>query len=170
MMDRAARQQLYGEVVQRLSGALRAASLYSSAHPSVADHIKALLEAVQRLHRVEPAVLIGFIGGEVIADNTPLIAVTTHRTELIQYMQALGINRLLLERGVTLEEITTFVQAVAKPGQPALSSQDADPSGVVELDFLKLPHLRAGRIPVDVTAGQWGSSAVTIRQVYSGSV
>ena len=164
------RLQRYAEVVQRLSGALRSAVLYSTSHPSVGEHINGLLAAVRHLHQVEPVVLIGFIGGEVIADNTPLIAVTTHRTELIQYMQALGINRLLLERGVTLEEITTFVQAVAKPVQPALSSQDADPSGVVELDFLKLPHLRAGRIPVDVTAGQWGSSAVTIRQVYSGSV
>ena len=39
-----------------------------------------------------------------------------------------------------------------------------------DVDFLKLEHLRAGRIPVDTTAGNWGSSAVTMRQVYSGSV
>jgi len=170
MMDRAGRQQLYGEVVQRLSGALRSASLYSSAHPSVAEHIKALLEAVQRLHHVEAAVLIGFIGGEVIADDAPLIQVTAYRAELIRYMQALGINRVLLERGVTLEEITTFVQAVSKPSHPAYRSQASDSASDVDVDFIKLPHLRAGRIPVDTTAGQWGSSAVTVRQVYSGSI
>jgi len=170
MMDRAARQQLYGEVVQRLSGALRAASLYSSAHPSVAEHIKAVLEAVQRLHRVESAVLIGFIGGEVIADDAPLLAITTYRAELIRYMQALGINRVLLERGVTLEEITTFVQAVSKPSHPAGRSRDTDSVSDGDVDFIKLQHLRAGRIPVDTTTGRWGSSAVTVRQVYSGSI
>jgi putative nucleotidyltransferase with HDIG domain len=170
MMDRAARQQLYGEVVQRLSGALRAASLYSSAHPSVAEHIKALLEAVQRLHRVEPAVLIGFIGGEVIADDAPLLEVTTFRAELIRYMQALGINRVLLEQGVTLEEIATFVRAVSKPSHPAGRSHDTESVSDGDVDFIKLQHLRAGRIPVDTTAGRWGSSAVTMRQVYSGSI
>jgi putative nucleotidyltransferase with HDIG domain len=170
MMDRAGRQHLYAEVVQRLSGALRAASLYSSAHPSVAEHIKALLEAVQRLHHVESAVLIGFIGGEVIADDAPLLAITTYRAELIRYMQALGINRVLLERGVTLEEITTLVQAVSKPSHPAYRSQASDSASDVDVDFIKLPHLRAGRIPVDTTAGRWGSSAVTVRQVYSGSI
>jgi putative nucleotidyltransferase with HDIG domain len=170
MMDRAGRQQLYGEVVQRLSGALRAASLYSSEHPSVAEHIKAVLEAVRRLHRVEPSVLIGFIGGEVIADDAPLIAVTTYRAELIRYMQALGINRVLLERGVTLEEITTFVQAVSNPSHPAVRSHETDSVSDGDVDFIKLQHLRAGRIPVDTTAGRWGSSAVTVRQVYSGSI
>ena len=170
MMDLAGRQQIYGEVVQRLSGALRAASLYSSAHPSVAEHTKALLDAVQRLHCVEPAVLIGFIGGEVIADDAPLLAVTAYRAELIRYMQALGVNRVLLERGVTLQEITAFVQAVSKPSQPARHTPDADPTTDAGVDFIKLPHLRAGRIPVDTTAGRWGSSAVTRRQVYSGSI
>ncbi|MCX6544405.1 MAG: HD-GYP domain-containing protein [Acidobacteria bacterium] len=164
------RLQQYAEVVQRLSGALRSAVLYSISHPSVGEHISGLLAAVHALHQVEPVVLIGFIGGEVIADNTPLLDVTTHRAELIQYMQALGINRLVLDRGVTLDEITTFVQAVVKPVQPGLPGQEADRSGTVDLDFVKLPHLRAGRIPVDVTSGQWGSRAITIRQVYSGSV
>ena len=164
------RLQRYAEVVQRLSGALRSAVLYSTSHPSVGEHVRGLVAAVQHLHQIEPVVLIGFIGGEVIADDTPLLEVTAYRTELIQYMQALGINRLLLERGVTIEEITSFVQAVAKPVLPAPSSQTADSSGAVDIDFLKLRHLRAGRIPVDVTVGKWGSRAVTVRQVYSGSI
>jgi hypothetical protein len=85
--------QIHADIVQRMSGALRAASLYSIAHPSVGEHVRALLEAVERLHRAEGSVLVGFIGGEVIADDTPLLAVTAYRTELIRYMQALGINR-----------------------------------------------------------------------------
>jgi putative nucleotidyltransferase with HDIG domain len=168
MTTREQRLQLYADVVQRLSGALRAANLYSMSHPSVADHIRALLEAVQRLHRVKSSLLIGFIGGEVIADDTPLLTVTAYRAELIRYMQALGINRVLCDRGVTLDELTAFVRSVA---QPASSTLRAGPeSDETDIDFVRLAHIRAGRIPVDTSAGTWGSSAVTMKQVYSGSI
>ncbi len=170
MTDRTARLQVYTEVVQRLSGALRAASLYSIAHPSVAEHVRGLLDAVERIHRTEPSALIGFIGGEVIADDTPLLAVTAYRTELIRYMQALGINRVLLDRGVTLDELTAFVQAVSHPAPSALRKAEDGVSGDDDVDFLRLDHLRAGRIPVDTTAGNWGSSAAQMRQIYSGSI
>lgn len=165
MMDRTTRLKHYADVVQRLSGALRAASLYRIAHPSVDEHVRALLDAVQRLHKVEPSVLIGLIGGEVIADDTPLLAMTSYRAEFIRYMQALGINRILVNRGITLEELREFVRAAS---EPAARAENA--GGEADVDFLKLEHLRAGRIPVDTTAGNWGSSAVTMRQVYSGSV
>jgi len=170
MIDRAQRMRLYADIVQRMSGALRAASLYSSTHPSVAEHVRALLDTVQRLHRIESPVLVGFIGGEVIADDTPLLAVTAYRTELIRYMQALGINRVLFERGVTLEELTEFVRAVSQPSPAALRGGDAAAGAEVELDFIRLAHIRAGRIPVDTSEGNWGSRAVTLKQVYSGSI
>ncbi|HOQ59339.1 MAG TPA: HD-GYP domain-containing protein [Vicinamibacterales bacterium] len=169
-IDRAARLAVYTDIVQRLSGALRAASLYSIAHPTVAEHVRGLLEALERIHRAEATVLIGFIGGEVIADDTPLLAVTAYRTELVRYMQALGINRVLVERGVTLDELTAFVQAVSHPSPAALRRLEEGGQEAEDTDFLRLDHLRAGRIPVDTTAGSWGSSAVRIRQLYSGSI
>jgi putative nucleotidyltransferase with HDIG domain len=170
MTAREQRLQLYTDIVQRMSGALRAANLYSMTHPSVGEHARALLDAVQRLHGAESSVLVGFIGGEVIADDTPLLTVTAYRTELIRYMQALGINRVLFERGVTLEEISEFVRTVAQPSASALRA-GGDAQGVeADLDFLRLAHIRAGRIPVDTSAGNWGSSAVTFKQVYSGSI
>jgi putative nucleotidyltransferase with HDIG domain len=153
-----------------MSGALRAANLYSTAHPSVGEHVRALLDAVQRLHASESSVLIGFIGGEDIADDTPLLAVTAYRAELIRYMQALGINRVLIDRGVTLEEVTEFVRAVSQPSPSALRAGAEAQGSEADVDFLRLAHVRAGRIPVDTSAGNWGSSAVTMKQVYSGSI
>jgi putative nucleotidyltransferase with HDIG domain len=170
MTDRAQRMRLYADIVQRMSGALRAATLYSIAHPSVGEHVRALLETVKRLHRTESPVLVGFIGGEVIANDTPLLAVTAYRAELIRYMQALGINRVLFERGVTLEELTEFVRAVSQPAPAALRGGDGAPDGQADVDFIHLAHVRAGRIPVDTSEGKWGSSAVTLKQVYSGSI
>jgi len=169
MTAREQRLQFYADIVQRLSGALRAANLYSMDHPSVAEHVRGLLQAVQRLHRLDASPLIGFIGGEVIADDTPLLAVTAYRAELIRYMQALGLNRILFERGITLDELNEFVRAVVRPAPSALRGA-GDQGAEADIDFVRLPHLRAGRIPVDTSAGKWGSSAVTMKQVYSGSI
>lgn len=165
MTDRTTRLGYYADVVQRLSGALRAASLYSITHPSVDEHVRALLDAVQRLHKTESTVLIGLVGGELIADDTPLLAMTPYRAEFIRYLQALGVNRIVLTRGIALDELRAFVRAASQPGPRAEASGDE-----ADIDFLKLAHLRAGRIPVDTTTGSWGTSAVTLRQVYSGSV
>ena len=133
MMDRTTRLGYYADIVQRLSSALRAASLYSLEHPSVDDHVRALFDAVRRLHEVEPSVLIGLVGGEVIADDTPLLAMTSYRAEFIRYMQALGINRVLLNRGVTLEELRAFVRAASQPG-----TRSENTGAEVDVDFLKL--------------------------------
>jgi putative nucleotidyltransferase with HDIG domain len=170
MIERTARLQTYTDIVQRLSGALRAASLYSISHPSVGEHVRGLLDAIERIHKTEPSALIGFIGGEVIADDTPLLAVTAYRAELIQYMQALGINRVLLERGVTLGELTAFIQAVSNPSPDAIRRSENAPEAGADIDFLHLEHLRAGRIPVERSVGSWGSRSAQIRQVYSGSI
>jgi len=71
---------------------------------------------------------------------------------------------------VTLDELTAFVEAVSHPSASAVRRLEERGDDNEHLDFLRLDHLRAGRIPVDTTAGSWGSSAVRIRQVYSGSI
>lgn len=172
----------YEEIVQRLGGALRAARLYSPTHPSVGEHVHALVEAVRELQGSRSVVLLGFVGGEVIADDTLLVRATATRGDLAREMQALGIHRLLFERGVTRDEVATFVREVASRKErphnegravAAHSSDDLNApkeAAEVQVDFLALPHLRAGRIPVDVTAGRSGSGALGVRRVYSDSV
>lgn len=165
MMDRGVRLQRFEEVVHRLSGALNAARMYSSDHPSVAEHCRALVAALGPLYQTEKAVLIGFLGGEVIADDTPLLRASAYRTELIRDMQALGVHRVIFERGVTEEEVRQFVHAAAIARPEDRTAVDDAAASDATVDFLVLAHLRAGRIPVDGTAGRWGSSFVSARQV-----
>jgi putative nucleotidyltransferase with HDIG domain len=163
----------YEEIAQRLSAAVRAARLYSIAHQSVSEHMRGLLAAVQHLHEVQPTILIGFVGGEIIADDTPLARASTARVELTRHLQALGVHRLLLERGVTVDEIRAFVRAVAETTPAARSGGgegDAPAEETAEIDFIALPHLRAGRIPIDAESGQWGTNVAGVRRVYAGSL
>jgi putative nucleotidyltransferase with HDIG domain len=162
------RLQRYEDVVLRLAGALRAARLYAMTHPTVCEHVGGLFEAVQQLLRLDPEVLLGFVGGEVIADDTPLQRGGTYRAELSRELAGLGVHRILFERGLTLDDVTTFVRAVAdarsQRADDAAADEDAD------VDFLTLPRLKAGRIPIDTSTGRWGFSAIEVRRVYGTSV
>jgi len=52
-------------------------------------------------------------------------------------MQAIGINRVLFERGVTLEELTEFVRAVSQPSPAALRGAEAGQDAEVDVDFIR---------------------------------
>jgi putative nucleotidyltransferase with HDIG domain len=168
MSDFADKIQRYEEVIQRIAGAMRGARLYAAGHPRVTSNIESLLEALRHLHSIHPSVLIGFVGGEIIADDTPLPRASASRGDLIQRFESLGIFRLRIERGITADELATFVRAVttATPKEPPAEGEaDEEP------DFLSLTHLQAGRILVDPNAGDWGSgTGATARRVYASSV
>ncbi|MCX6551042.1 MAG: HD-GYP domain-containing protein [Acidobacteria bacterium] len=164
------RQRLYEDIVHRMGAALRAARMYASTHPNVAEHIKALHESLVRLHRAEAEVLIGFVGGEVIGDDTPLLRTSVVRAEITREMQALGINRIQFERGVTVDDVAALVRAIVQKSQALRAAEPAAEPVESDADFLVLPHLRAGRIPVDSSRGTWGSGAVPLQRVYSSSV
>jgi putative nucleotidyltransferase with HDIG domain len=162
----------YETVVMRLGGALRAARLYASAHPILREHIAGLFRAVQAILRFESTVLIGFVGGEIIADRTPLQrSGSAYRADVARDLAALGIQRIAFERGLTAEEVATFVRAVAD-ATPSRRGDDDDQeaSEALEVDFLTLPHLKAGRIPIDTTTGRWGCSTLEERKIYGISL
>jgi putative nucleotidyltransferase with HDIG domain len=161
----------YEDVVQRLSGALRAAQLYSAAHPTVTDLSSALHAGLTALHQTEPSVIVGFVGGELIAADRPLLRASAVRREFTGEMQALGINRIVFDRGVTLDEVFEFVQAITKKmlALRAAGGQAPDPSAA-DVNVVALPHIRAGRIPIEEASGNWGSGALTVHKVYGSSV
>ena len=98
----------------------------------------ALSAAVQQLHALEPAIVIGIVGDEIIVDDTP-ISKAENLGSVSRRLKQIGVERVTIERGVTAEEIATFVEAVTtlelRPdGEPA--------------PFPALPHIRVGRVTV----------------------
>ena len=140
-----------------LSGALRAASLYSIAHPSVGEHVRALLDAVRaapqgravrahRLHRRRgDCRRHAAARGDGVPDRThPLHAGARHQPGPARPRRDAGRTHRVRPRGL----------AALRPS--ALRRRRRPRAAEADIDFLRLPHVRAGRIPVDTTAGKLG--------------
>src|ERR1700704_658098 len=107
----APRFQLADELLRRLAASLRSAQLYSPGHPIIARNLDSLSSALQLLHTLQPLVVVGIVGDEVIVDDMPMAKADT-LGPLIRRLQQSGVERITIDRGVTKEDIAAFIIAV----------------------------------------------------------
>ena len=155
------RAQLAEELLRRLAAALRSGQLYSRGHPIIARNLEALSTALQLLHALNPTVVIGLIGDEVVVDDTP-IAKADAIVPLIRRLQQSGVERIAINRGVTREEITAFLDVVT-----ALEPRGTDGKPAPMPEF---PHIRVGRMTVDQAVKGELADMAAVRQLYSDAV
>ncbi len=132
------RTDLADQLLRRFAASVRSAQLYSKSHPIIVRNMAALSAAVQPLHALEPAIVIGIVGDEIIVDDTP-ISKAENLGAVSRRLKLLGVERVTIDRGVTEEEIATFVEAV--------TTLELRPDGE-SAAFPTLPHIRVGRVTV----------------------
>lgn len=155
MMDQANRTRLSDELVRRFASALRSVQLYAPTHPIVGRNVERLCAILRQLHEENQSVAIGLIGNELVVGDTPLPKTSVALSDFIQRMQAGGIERITIDRGVDVSEVVKFSQSVAAR----------------QVDTLTLPHLRIGRIESERHGeGIAGGDVATIRRQYADAV
>ena len=161
-MTAAPRFQLADELLRRLAASLRSAQLYSAGHPIISRNMESLSSALQLLHSLQPAVVIGIVGDEVIVDDMPMAKVET-LGPLIKRLQQGGVERITIERGVTSDElsqmiegITTFDPKTAEADKPA--------------NFPAITHIRVGRVSIDHKVEASLTDMATIKRLYQDAV
>jgi len=126
----APRFQLADELLRRFAAALRSAQLYSKGHPIIARNLESLSAAAQLLHTLEPSIVVGIVGEEVIVDDLPVAKADT-LGPLMRRLQQSGVEKITIDRGVTLEELGQFVEAVSaaerREGEGDLALPALDP-------------------------------------------
>ena len=157
----APRFQLADELLRRFAAALRSAQLYSKGHPLIARNLESLSAAIQLLHGLAPSVVIGLVGDEVIVDDMP-IAKADAIGPLARRLQQSGIDRITFDRGVSAEELASFVEAVT-----ALERRDAGGAG---LDLPDLKRIRVGRVVVEQKVAGDLADMATIKKLYNDAV
>jgi putative nucleotidyltransferase with HDIG domain len=155
----APRLQLADELLRRFAAAIRSTQLYSKGHPIIGRNMDALSAAAQLMHSLQPAIVIGVLGDEVIVDDVPVARGDTMGS-LIRRLQQSGIERITLERGVTLDQLTTFVYALveAAPGEGEPPPLPA------------LTHIRVGRVSIAPRSEGSLADMATIRGLYNDAV
>jgi putative nucleotidyltransferase with HDIG domain len=156
----APRFQLADEILRRLAASLRSAQLYSPGHPIIARNLESLANAVQLIHDQQPAVTIGLVGEEVIVDDMPMARADTFGP-FVRRLQQAGVERIVIERGVTIEEMTEFLAAVT-----TIDARDQQAAGT----FPAIPHIRVGRVTIEQRVEGSLTDMATIRRLYSDAV
>jgi putative nucleotidyltransferase with HDIG domain len=159
-MTTAPRFQHAEELLRRLAAAIRSAQFYTPGHPLITRNLSSLSAAIQLLHGLQRTIVIGFVGDEVIVDDTPIAKADT-LGPLVRRLQEVGVERITLDRGVTADEISEFIQAVN-----TLERRERTDA----LEFPLLAHIRVGRITVDQRVEGNLQDMATIRRLYTSSV
>jgi putative nucleotidyltransferase with HDIG domain len=115
-------------------------------------------------------VAIGLIDQEIVVSDTPLPKSAENYAELIRRLQALGIERIAFDRGVTPDALKTLVLTVAHPerkaGDATAGVVPADPMATLQA----LPKIHVGRISLNERADASAADVATIRRLYSEAV
>jgi len=156
----APRFQLADELLRRFAASLRSAQLYSPGHPIIGRNLESLSAALQMMHGLQPTVTIGLVGEEVIVDDMPMARADT-LGPFVRRLQQAGVERITIDRGVTLEEITEFLAAI--------TTIDARIGAATET-FPAIAHIRVGRVTVDQRVEGSLTDMATIKRLYSDAV
>jgi len=159
----APRFQLADELLRRLAASLRSAQLYSPGHPIIGRNLESLSSAFQLLHSLQPIVVVGIVGDEVIVDDMPMARADT-LGPLIRRLQQSGVERITVERGVTADELAAFIDAIT-----SIEGRTAGPGDQPE-EFPSIPHIRVGRVSVEQRVEGSLTDMATIKRLYEDAV
>ncbi|HET9468318.1 MAG TPA: hypothetical protein VFO48_07900, partial [Vicinamibacterales bacterium] len=165
MIDPNTRAQLSDDLIRRFGASLRGIQLYSPSHPIVARNLEGLSEALRALHQHDAAVVIGMVGGELIVGDLPMTKAGASMGELIRRFGAMGIERITIERQVTLDELKAFA---GKFGQleKTLGGDELKKAAAQ----LESGNIRVGRVTLEEQVPEEKTDASTIRKMYSEAV
>jgi putative nucleotidyltransferase with HDIG domain len=165
MLDPNTRYQLSDDLLRRFGAVLRGTQLYSREHPIVTRNLDALNEAVRVLHGNDPAVIIGLLGNELIVGDQPMSKTSLSMGELIRRLKMMGVERITLARGVTIDELRAFVGKFGDVEKKIVTGTHEDAAAELESE-----HIKVGRVTLNERAPEERSDAASIRKMYAEAV
>jgi putative nucleotidyltransferase with HDIG domain len=156
------RPGLADQFLRRFAAAVRSAQLYSARHPIIARNVGALSAAINVMHASQPTITVGIVGSEVVIGDVP-VGKAESLGDVIRRLRSAGIERLVIERGVGIDEVAALVQALASVEARRIGSDG--PS-----DFPSFPHIRVGQIQVEERVEGTLADMATIRRLYADAV
>jgi putative nucleotidyltransferase with HDIG domain len=149
------------DLVRRIATAVRGADLYSPNHPLVQRGIDNLVAASQQALQHSPSIIIGFIDDEIVVDGQRLPRGTAALVGFARDLRERDIEKITLGRGVSRDEIKSFVGVLGDRKSRAPLPDQLAARGV--------RNIALGRVVVeDVSDDQAG--IVAARRVYSTAV
>jgi putative nucleotidyltransferase with HDIG domain len=146
------------EILRRFAAAVRSVQLYADDHPLVGRNVGSLAAAIARVHERTPTLVIGVVGDEIVLGDSPVTTGDGHAGFVRRLRQA-GVERIVIDRGVTTDELQQFVAA--------LNHHD----GRTERPFPASAHVRVGRLSTgDDDNPEEREAVASFRRLYDDAV
>ncbi len=148
------------DLLRRFSAAMKAVHLYSPEHPIVERATVQLADVLDRLLAEQPEVVLGIVDGHVVVDGQPVLG-TAGVGEVLDRFVAVGIDRLVIRRGVSAPELGEFVRRL--PAGAASKSGTEVPVDATE-------HITPSRLRVQRRTESAPHDVHAVRRAYADAV
>jgi putative nucleotidyltransferase with HDIG domain len=152
----------YDDLVRRLAAAIRGATLYSPNHPLVQRGVDALTGLCATLSQKSDAIVIGFIGDEVVVNAERLPKSAAALVGFSRDMREREIEKITIQRGVTKEELRTFIFE--------LPDRRATTPLATRLQQKGVSRITIGRLTIEQEDDDAGTGIVAARKIYGTAV
>jgi putative nucleotidyltransferase with HDIG domain len=159
MIDHNRRVQLADDLLRRFASALKGAQLYTATHPLVSRNTSAFTEALGVVIGHQRSLTLGVVGGEFVVGDVPVPKASGTMSDLLRRLQRAGVERIVIDREVTPEEIAGLVTALALIDRRL--EGDAAPALPI------FPHIQIGRIQVEQRIDMSLADTAAIRTMYN---
>jgi putative nucleotidyltransferase with HDIG domain len=158
------------ELVRRLAAAIRGASLYSPDHPLLQRGVDTLAGLCGSLTRTADTLVIGFIGDEVVVNAGRLPKSAAGLLGFARDMREREIEKITIQRGVTREELRTFILDLSDRRAAAPLATRLQQKGVTRIAIGRLSIERADddnhRPGLDAARKVYGNAVETAEQLW----
>jgi len=151
------------ELLRHFTACIKAVHLYSLDHPLVTRAAERLADTLERAHVEAENIVIGIVDQEVVVDGMPLMG-GHGSAETVERLAAVGVERIAFDRGVTSDELMTFVRELAAA---YAQRDDADDE---RLAALSSPHIHVGRLQLRPRMESGNSDMRAIQRNYQAAV
>jgi HD-GYP domain-containing protein (c-di-GMP phosphodiesterase class II) len=134
--------------------AMTQCSLYSKSHPAVTEYSEKAIDFLNELF-INDSIDITHLGDKLILNDSPVSEKGTYMENFIKRMKSKGIDKIIFKKGISKEELKSFIYSMASKIEPAVSSNhvivgtirvkvkqsEEDPSAIMRESILKVKNV-----------------------------
>ena len=156
------------ELVRRLAAAVRASELYAAQHPLLQRSVQALAAAIAAHLSGASTVIIGFIGDDVVVNDTRLGKGSASLTGFVRGLRDREIEKITFHRGVAQEELQTFLGelAVKRAGTPLADRMSANGIRRIVVGKLAIEDVGDDQVGIDAARKVYGNAVTSAESLW----
>ena len=147
-----------------LMNAVQAGKIYSEDHPKFKEFTERLYTVLQDILREKKELVLGIVGGELAWENEIFFSLTQKLNSLIHFLIESGIERIVFQQGLRLEELSQFIAFLTRTKR----LEKIDEQEYFSLHGIQ--NIRAGKLRALARAGEGRNKSEETQDRYENSL